>query len=189
MRDCSFSNVKQNTKRWVIYVLVGFLLLTPWTFLYSVYQPTNTLHKIELYIYIYISIIKQFMMSNSTYMLRQLRAISREFRNTNFHWWSKVPKLPEDGIPMPKHVEMGVHHELCFTICILLYLFVGWCIEYRFAGFSTWRLAPLPRAIFVRTDHYGVRYKNTHSGSDLPPNTSDLKHICSFRPNRVIRIL
>jgi len=33
-----------------------------------------------------------------------------------------VSRLPEDGIPVPKHVGVGTYHELCFMICILLNL-------------------------------------------------------------------
>ena len=32
-----------------------------------------------------------------------------------------VPRLPEDGTPVPKHVGVGTCHKLCFMICILLY--------------------------------------------------------------------
>jgi hypothetical protein len=33
--------------------------------------------------------------------------------------------LPEDGIPVPKHVEADTCHELYFMICILLSASVG----------------------------------------------------------------
>ena len=31
-----------------------------------------------------------------------------------------VRRLPEDGIPVPKHVAVGVYHELGFVFCDLL---------------------------------------------------------------------
>ena len=37
-------------------------------------------------------------------------------------------RLPEDGNPVPKHVEVNTYHGLCFIICILqtlLSVFVG----------------------------------------------------------------
>jgi len=30
-------------------------------------------------------------------------------------------KIPEDGIPEPKHVGVCICHQLCFMICIMLY--------------------------------------------------------------------
>ena len=30
--------------------------------------------------------------------------------------------LPKEGTLVPKHVEAGTYHELCFMICILLTL-------------------------------------------------------------------
>jgi hypothetical protein len=32
-----------------------------------------------------------------------------------------VRRLPEDGTLVPKYVEFGTGHELCFMICVLLY--------------------------------------------------------------------
>ena len=32
-----------------------------------------------------------------------------------------MPKLPEDGNPVPKHVGVETYHELYFMICMLLY--------------------------------------------------------------------